>query len=231
MSRHPHSLSRHLSAFILSLSLPPSSPSPSSILVSLITIQQTAAVQSAERWHTIPQSWNRQHTPSLPLPISHLLSQLRAPLYGYKLYVDSHLITLQIDSVISFPLLLLAELAATNRMKFMRLWILLIINIRKVQLHPKGRWPASSLVTMYSASSVHHLMPPSILLSHVLKGKGGWMNRRPCEAGIRHKKISTFPSSPYTHDLRHNVFSNNFLFSLSLLSLPLFNLYTTIPCR
>lgn len=52
MSRFPHSLSVSLQSFFLSLSLPPSltpPPSPSSILVSLITIQQTAAVESAER--------------------------------------------------------------------------------------------------------------------------------------------------------------------------------------
>lgn len=70
MSRLSHSLSL-LSFF------PTPPPSPSSILVSLITIQQTAAVESTERWHTIPQSWNRQHTPPLtlmpPTP-PHLLS-------------------------------------------------------------------------------------------------------------------------------------------------------------
>lgn len=50
MSRFPHSLC--LFAIFLFVSLPPSltpPPSPSSILVSLITIQQTAAVESAER--------------------------------------------------------------------------------------------------------------------------------------------------------------------------------------
>ena len=60
------------------------------------------------------------HTKSPPPSISRLLSQLRAPLYGYKLYIDSQLITLQIDSAISFPLRLLAELPATNRIKLMR---------------------------------------------------------------------------------------------------------------
>lgn len=49
------SLSLSLLSFLFSLTPP---PSPSSILVSLITIQQTAAVESAKRWHTIPQSWN-----------------------------------------------------------------------------------------------------------------------------------------------------------------------------
>lgn len=51
MSRFPHSLSVSLQSFFF-VSLPPSltpPPSPSSILVSLITIQQTAAVESAER--------------------------------------------------------------------------------------------------------------------------------------------------------------------------------------
>lgn len=51
MSRFPHSLSVSLQSFFLSLSLPLSRHllPLSSILVSLITIQQTAAVESAER--------------------------------------------------------------------------------------------------------------------------------------------------------------------------------------
>lgn len=90
-------LTRSLSESLLSFFL----SSPPSIPVSLITIQQTAAVESAERWHTIPQSWNRRHTlPVSPLPLSHFLfSAQSSSLAGVtQLHRHSQIITLTTKS-------------------------------------------------------------------------------------------------------------------------------------
>lgn len=86
-----------LSTLFLSLSPP---PSPSSVLVSLITIQQTAAVESAERWHTIPQSWNVQ---------THHLSLSPPPPFSVSSRLYSQLVTLPVPEhtlAIVYPFLI-----------------------------------------------------------------------------------------------------------------------------